>query len=394
MKCRFAWSHIDFKKGGYAPCFRFKNYPGYWDNSGSDKLPSQVINNHDFISVRRQLRNNQWPKGCEDCERQEKEGISSYRTRSLEHHPNVYSAIDYSCDYVPIRDLQLKMSRACNYNCRHCDSASNSSFEKLGHQFPEIKTVLEEHHNFNHISPAGNNKIVIPTNEIMDDLFENAMSTVEQIEFSGGEPMYQHEMYKTLQRLIDEGYAKKIILVFNTNMSILEHKKYKLADYLPHFKKVNITCSMDGTGSLFNYFRTGGDYENVCNNIREIAPLVNNFLFVCTTSSYHAFYMNEIYHDLRELQDSIKTKSTIRTTFVHYPKVLDVRNLDEDVKLKILQDLEINNFTKEFSKRISMEPELGQWDKGSFKELVNTQDKLYNKSCQEMAPKIWEYVCS
>ena len=55
MKCRFAWSHIDFKKGGYAPCFRFKNYPGYWDNSGSDKLPSQVINNHDFISVRRQL---------------------------------------------------------------------------------------------------------------------------------------------------------------------------------------------------------------------------------------------------------------------------------------------------------------------------------------------------
>ena len=55
---------------------------------------------------------------------------------------------------------------------------------------------------------------------------------------------------------------------------------------------------------------------------------------------------------------------------------------------------EINNFTKEFSKRISMEPELGQWDKGSFKELVNSQDKLYNKSCQEMAPKIWEYVCS
>ena len=53
MECRYAWSHLDFKKGGYSPCFRFKNYPGYWDNSGSDKLPSQVINNPDFISVRR-----------------------------------------------------------------------------------------------------------------------------------------------------------------------------------------------------------------------------------------------------------------------------------------------------------------------------------------------------
>ena len=48
MKCRMAWSHLDFKKGGYAPCYRFKNYAGYWDHSSDDKLPSQVINNSIF----------------------------------------------------------------------------------------------------------------------------------------------------------------------------------------------------------------------------------------------------------------------------------------------------------------------------------------------------------
>jgi pyruvate-formate lyase-activating enzyme len=397
MKCRMAWSHLDFKKGGYAPCYRFKNYAGYWDHSSDDKLPSQVINNSDFISVRRQLRNNQWPKGCIDCKRQESEGMSSYRTRSLEEEDDVnrtnkvFTPVDYDSDTAIIKDLQLKMSRACNYNCRHCDSASNSSFEKLGRQFPEIENELKTKYEFNHISMAGNNKIVIPTDEVMDDLFENIMPTVEQLEFSGGEPFYQHEMYKTLQRLIDGDFAKNITLVFNTNMSILEHKKYKIADYLPYFKTVNITCSMDGTGKLFDYFRVGGDYNNVINNIKEIAPLVDTFLFVCTTSAYHAFYMNEIYNDLTELQNSIKTKSSIRSTFVHWPKALDIINLEEDVKSKIMETLEVNEFTKEFA--IRMTQSKGEIEP-CFKGLVKTQDLLYDKSCQEMAPKIWDYICS
>ena len=397
MRCRYAWSHLDFKKGGYAPCFRFKNYPGYWDISGDDQLPSQVINNHDFISVRRQLRNNQWPKGCLDCQRQESEGMSSYRTRSLEeeNNPNqldkVFTPVDYDSDIAIIKDLQLKMSRACNFNCRHCDSASNSSFEKLGRQFPEIENELKVKYDFNHITPAGNNKIVIPTDEVMDDLFENVMSSVEQLEFSGGEPFYQIEMYKTLQRLIDEDFAKNITLVYNTNMSMLEHKGYSVKELWPQFKKVNVTCSMDGTGNLFNYFRTGGDYQTVVNNIIEIAPLVDTFLFVCTTSSYQAFYMNEIYNDLTELQSMIPNKSSIRCTFVHWPKILDIINLEEDTKSKIMKDLIVNDFTKEFA--IRMTQSYGEIEP-AFKGLVKTQDLLYDKSCQDMVPKIWEYVCN
>ena len=401
MKCRFAWSHLDFKKNGYAPCFRFKNYPEYWKLSGSDKFPSQVINNSDFISVRRQLRNGEWPKGCIDCKRQESEGLSSYRTRSLREENDttlsvderIFSKNDYSKDKVIIKDLQLKLSRACNYNCRHCDSASNSSFEKLGIEFPEIEQALKTKYDFSHISKAGNNKIVIPTKAVMDDLFENVFPTVEQLEFSGGEPFYQIEMYKTLQRLIDDPNinTKKIYLVYNSNMSMLEYKGYSVKKLFPHFRAVSITASMDGTGKLFNYFRTGGDYQNVVNNIKEIAPYIHSFLFVCTTSAYQAFYMNEIYRDLKELQDSIPNLSVIRATFVHWPKALDIINLEEETKTKILENLEINDFTKEFAIRLtSIENEI----EPCFKGLVKTQDLLYDKSCQDMAPKIWEYVCS
>jgi MoaA/NifB/PqqE/SkfB family radical SAM enzyme len=401
MKCRFAWSHLDFKKNGYAPCFRFKNYPEYWKLSGSDKFPSQVINNSDFISVRQQLRNDEWPKGCIDCKRLESEGLSSYRTRSLQEENDtslstekaIFSPIDYRQDRVKIKDLQLKLSRACNYNCRHCDSASNSSFEKLGIEFPEIEQALKTKYDFSHISKAGNNKIVIPTKAVMDDLFENVFPTVEQLEFSGGEPFYQIEMYKTLQRLIDDPNinTKKIYLVYNSNMSMLEYKGYSVKKLFPHFRAVSITASMDGTGKLFNYFRTGGDYQNVVNNIKELAPYVHSFLFVCTTSAYQAFYMNEIYRDLRELQESIPNLTTIRTTFVNWPKALDIINLEEETKNKIMENLEINDFTREFAIRLtSAKNEI----KPCFKGLIKTQDLLYDKSCQDMAPKIWEYACS
>ena len=386
MKCKYAWSHLDFKKGGYAPCFRFKRHD--LKESGSDRLPSEVINNPDFIKVRQQLRNDEWPTGCVDCQIQEEAGLSSYRTRSLSH--SLISNPDYDSDIVYIKDLQLKMTRACNYQCRHCDSASNSRFEQTGKEFPDIENKLKNEFQFGHISKP-KEKIMIPTSEVMNDLFENVIPDVEAIEFSGGEPFYTRDMYKTLQRMIDDTTidTKKISLIYNTNMSMLEYKGYSVKPLWPHFKGVHVTVSLDGTNKLFNYFRTGGDYQNVINNIIEISPFVSNFLFVCTTSAYQAFYMNEIYNDFLDIKKQIQTPANLRATFVHWPKVMDVVNLEEDVKEKILDELIVNDFTREFARRIQGKRTI---DTYKFKDLVRTQDFLYEISCKDMCPKIWEYI--
>ena len=386
LKCKYAWGHLDFKKGGYAPCFRFKRHD--FVESGSDKLPSEVINNSDFVKVRQQLRNGVFPNGCIDCKLQEEAGVSSYRTRSLdiEH----ISEPDYDSDNIYIKDLQIKATRACNYQCRHCDTSSNSRFELTGRQFPEIETTLRNDFRFPHISTP-EVKIPVPTTEVIDDLFKNVIPRVEAIEFSGGEPFYTRDMYKHLHRMIDDPNidTKKIQLIYNTNMSILEYKGYSVKDLWPHFKSINVTVSMDGTGDLFNYFRTGGDYQTVINNIKEIAPYVTKFLFVCTTSSYQAFYMNEIYKDLCDIRDSIDTPANIRATFVHWPQVMDIVNLEEDVKLHLLANTDENDFTKEFLKRLTGRRTI---DTYKFKEIVKLQDELYDVSAKEMAPKIWDYV--
>ena len=173
-------------------------------------------------------------------------------------------------------------------------------------------------------------------------------------------------------------------------MSILEYKGWSIKTLWPHFKRVSVTVSLDGTGDLFNYFRTDGDYQTVLKNIVEIAPLVHNFLFVCTTSAYHAFYMNEIYNDFLDIKKLIPTKKVnIRTTFVHWPQAMDIVNLEEDVKDKILEDLVVNDFTAEFAKRLKGKRTL---EEPKFKELVRLQDELYDVSCKTLAPKVWDYI--
>jgi len=392
MHCKFAWNHLDFKHGGYAPCFRFKR--SYLKDSEFDKLPSEVINNGDFIKVREELLKDKWPEGCIDCKIQEESGVLSYRQRSLTHF-NTDENIDWdNTNNVTVQDLQFKLSRACNYNCRHCDSSSNSTFEKLGRQFPELETKFKKDFAFQHISMP-NFKIEVPTPSIMNDLFENILPNIRTIEFSGGEPFYAVEMYKTLERMIDDPNidTKKISLRYNTNMSIINYKGYKIEDLWKEFKRIHVTVSMDGTGHLFNYFRDGGDYQTVIDNMKYIAPWVDSFLFVCTTTSYHALYMNDIYNDLSKIRlDILNVHKDItvnmRPTFVHWPQVLDIVNLDNDIKEVINKNTIENDFTKEFLKRLGG----NRTTDISFKELVKLQDELYDNKLDDRLIELKEYV--
>lgn len=402
-KCKYAWTHFDFKPGGYAPCFRFKlSKYGHGFGAVPDK-PSDVVNSDEWQRMREQLRNDEWPDECHDCRIQEENGIKSYRERSLDD-PFV-SDPDYSTNKVVIKDLQLKMSRACNYFCRHCGTASNSQFLKVGRQNPKIAQTLFNKHSFNHLgSPIGDiphearNEIDIPTPEVIDDLFENVLPTVERIEFAGGEPFYHAEMYKFLQRMIDDSTidTSKIQLQYNTNMSMTKFKKFDIIELWEHFQAVHLTVSMDGTGNVFNYFRQGGNYDQVVANIHDMlerSSKINSILLVCTTCAYHAFYMNEIDNDLfhlgQELERLYGIKIHRRTTFVHWPKGLDVVNLAEETKQKLYEEANDTEFLREYRLRLKGKRTIPE---ETFKEIVMLQDQAYNRDASELAPKIFDYV--
>jgi len=391
MKCKYAWTHLDFKPGGYAPCFRFKLRNGHKFGKVPD-IPD--VNSSEWRRVRAQLMNDEWPVECVDCKIQEENGIKSYRQRSEDV---LVSEPDYNSTEVVVKDLQLKLNRACNYSCRHCTVASNSNFIKIGKQNPEIANKLWAQHHFDHVIERLDHQIDIPTPEIIDHLFENVLPTVERIEFSGGEPFFHVEMYRFLERMIEDPNidTSNITLVYNTNMSMTKFKNYDIVELWEHFKRADITVSMDGTGDLFNYFRQGGDYDSVIKNIHDMLSRTNKIeklLLVCTTTAYHAFYMNEISSDLFHLKQDLERHYGVevkyRTTFVHWPAGLDVVNLDEKTKINIFENLKLDDFTSEFALRLKGKRTI---EHETFKDIVRLQDELYNRDASELAPKIFDY---
>ena len=406
LKCKYAWSHLDFLQGEYAPCYRFKIKPQPIA-SLKDSLPSDVINNSAMQAVRASLQQGVFPLGCEDCAYKESTGLKSYRQKSLDDIEwDINNTIDYTKTTAPaVLDLELKFSRTCNFLCRHCGSDSNSKFELLGQANPEIAYQLTEM-NFDHIE-IGESPITVVTPSILEDLIKNVIPSVERITFSGGEPLYHVDHYRFLERLIKDPNidTKKITLTYNTNLSLINFKQYKLTDLWQHFKSIALTVSMDGTGELFNYFRERGDWVTVVSNLYALLDSSKNIqsvLLVCTSSAYHAFYADVTFDALAKMVADIKQRYNIASitthpTFVHYPHGLDMVNLPDHIKTGLIdrytKTLGTDEVYNEAMRELLIHLRSDAYaDTQMFAKIVKLQDQLHNRSCKDILPELAAFV--
>jgi hypothetical protein len=101
--------------------------------------------------------------------------------------------------------------------------------------------------------------------------FRNAIEnkTVREIYWVGGEPLLYDEHWEFMHRIVELGYADQVRVRYNTNLSYINDKKgnlYQLLDNFPHWE---ICASLDATGAIGEYVRTGLDYNTFVRNIRE-----------------------------------------------------------------------------------------------------------------------------
>lgn len=406
LKCKYAWSHLDFLQGEYAPCYRFKIKPQPIA-SLKDSLPSEVINNTAMQQVRSSLQQGVFPPGCVDCAYKESTGLKSYRQKSLEDVEwDVDNTIDYTKTTVPsVLDLELKFSRTCNFLCRHCGSDSNSKFELLGQANPEIAQQLIDL-DFDHIV-IGDSPITVVTPVILEDLIQHIIPGVERITFSGGEPLYHTDHYRFLERLIQDPNidAKKITLTYNTNLSLINFKQYRLTELWQNFKGIALTVSMDGTGDLFNYFRERGDWATVVANLYTLLDQSKNIqsvLLVCTSSAYQAFYADVTFSTLSNLVEDIKQRYDIKyitthPTFVHYPHGLDMVNLPKRIKRRLIKKYEKTLGKDEVYDHAMNELLIHLRNNAyastrTFATIVKLQDQLHKRNCRDILPELAAFV--
>jgi radical SAM protein with 4Fe4S-binding SPASM domain len=253
--CMFPWVHLNVTpKGDIYPCCS-NNYTEPFGNTKNTSL-KDAFNNPQMKQIRLNMLNDTPSKICEFCYKHEQAGPYSFRNYSKEHFANHFDEIvpttkeDGTVDDFKMRYFDIRFSNICNFKCRTCGSEFSSQWG----------AEMRKHHDKNH-------PIIIHADE-KGNLLQEVLDQVEHIDlayFAGGEPLITDEHYVILEEMIRKGRTD-ITLRYNTNASNIKYKDYDLLDLWKHFKKVELSCSLDHYGAR-------ADWEKVENNLQEFRKL-------------------------------------------------------------------------------------------------------------------------
>jgi hypothetical protein len=209
---------------------------------------------------------------------------------------------------------------------------------------------------------------------------EPHLDSIEQIYFAGGEPLIMEEHNRILKTLIKRGRADKVRLIYNTNLTELKWKRESVIGLWKHFRLVCVAASLDDMGERAAVIRSGTDWPQVEQNIRDIkkeCPHID-FMISPTLSIMNIWRFIE-YHRYMIEQGFIEPKDfnlNILQGPVHYR--IDVLPLD--IKLE---------FKKKFEEHIAwlQDKDPIHRAKGGFEAAINF---MMAEDNSKHLPTFWE----
>ena len=204
--------------------------------------------------------------------------------------------------------FDYRVSNLCNFKCRMCGEPLSSAWEaeKRKHDLwtPEQQPFM-----------VPENKAVIDTfqKEVVEEEFWEYIKsgTVEEIYWVGGEPLMYDIHWKSMDRLAQDGNLNKVHLRYNSNLSRVRFGKHYLYDWLPQAKDWTMCASIDGTGEIGEYIRTGLNWEQWDKNFREGVALPggnDKMLMDLTLTGPGMFDLKNFFDYAIELDVKIETK--------------------------------------------------------------------------------------
>jgi hypothetical protein len=93
---------------------------------------------------------------------------------------------------------------------------------------------------------------------------------VEEVYWVGGEPLMYEQHWRYMRRIIELGHGPRVYARYNTNLSRVNYRGINLfTDILDHVRDYQICASLDGTGQIGEYIRTGLDYQQWVGNYQQ-----------------------------------------------------------------------------------------------------------------------------
>lgn len=230
-------------------------------------------NNEHMRSVRKRMLAGETLPECEVCNNKLL-NTDVYRSYFNNLFGDKYLQVLESTDETGYTTMQpvswdYRFSNLCNFKCRMCGDMLSSSWESEQRQHEMINWSDPKN---NWMQPGIKRQIEQFQDTQIEAEFAAAVEDhrVEEVYWVGGEPLMYEQHWRYMQRIIELGDGKQVYARYNTNLSRVNYRGINLyRDILAKVRDWQICASIDGTGRIGEYIRTGLDYETWLENFKE-----------------------------------------------------------------------------------------------------------------------------
>ena len=361
-----------------AACWRTDQSLGELDKQSI----KDIWNNAEYDKMRQTFLDGYMPEECVRCADLEKNPDTAHlslKSRYQQLYSKYHDDIMYRVENgLPqrLRTIELRFGSVCNFTCLHCNGLASTSWRLKQKNYP---TELRPFYFNPETSPV---QVIDET--VVDDL-TSMYEDVDYIMITGGEPLVDPINVYFLDTFPKE-HAAHIDLLYVSNLSILKYREHDLVELWKKFRRVEIRVSMDGDEQTYDYFRYGGKYTQLVNNIKQIQRLQNNIV-VSGVTSVNILNISRL-DRISAIHKELNMKFVV--AFVQdRPDYLDVRNMPESVKNDIARKLQPHMNNPEIERSVkfmySKVGDMEAWNK--LKAYVKTIDSINNTNFSEVYPE-------
>jgi uncharacterized Fe-S cluster-containing radical SAM superfamily protein len=227
----------------------------------------ESFNNSLHKEVRKYMIEDQRHPSCGKCWEIEDEGQVSWRqwfndSFKNAHHEDYWiskCSPDGTINDIELTYLDITFGNKCNLKCVMCSGFNSTLF---------LKEQLET----KEITPTYYKALAkldwFEDNSQFEKLYKH-VDKVERIHIVGGEPLIiEHQEF--LQKFVELGVAKNIVISYNSNLTTLPRE---IINCWKEFKKIYLCVSVDGYKDINEFIRFPMKWEKLENNLREVNNL-------------------------------------------------------------------------------------------------------------------------
>lgn len=251
--------------------------------------------NHSTLTELRKnmLANCSTPEVCQRCYEDEKNNLISRRKLELmktDFSPEKAHSLTsvngtIKTSHAPLRTLDLKLGNLCNLSCRMCHPSQSSGWynewsQNRQYQFQDGKSRVELKMSNKRVL-AANDPYAWPDTSTFWSELEQYLPDLQEIHFSGGEPLLIAKHHEFLNTIVQLGHSHHIELTYNTNLTVLPQW---LLDLWKSFRYVHVGVSVDAWGDGNDYIRYPSTFSKIYNNLERLNNFEGSLNFWLTTT--------------------------------------------------------------------------------------------------------------